>query len=222
MEVSKLPGDLRSYDTEQVKGRGKADLDQQDFLELMTAQLKTQDPFQPQDASKMMEQITQFGMVESIQDMNKQFSRVAAKMTSSEVLQSVSLLDRNVLVDSQQGYLEGEDGLEGMMELDSSSIGLTLSIADARGQLVRQIDLGPQPPGELEFTWDGRMDDGKMAPVGVYSVQAISKNADGSQAAHVWMAGRVSSVTPGDEENATMLELKGLGRVSLDDIKKVQ
>jgi hypothetical protein len=44
----------------------------------------------------------------------------------------------------------------------------TLDIVDARGRLVRRLWTGSLGPGTHRFHWDGRSDDGRPAPSGVY------------------------------------------------------
>src|SRR3546814_4995379 len=50
-------------------------LDQSDFLELMTAQLKNQDPFSPVDNTQMVAQMAQFSSVPGIAEMNSKIGR---------------------------------------------------------------------------------------------------------------------------------------------------
>jgi hypothetical protein len=59
---------------------------------------------------------------------------------------------------------------------------VTIKIYDKSGNLVRTADLGKKRPGEyftkeLAFQWDGRNDDGKKLPGGVYFC-AIEENGE--------------------------------------------
>ena len=223
MEIgTKIPDSVRSYDFDQVEGRGNAELKQEDFMEIMTAQLQTQDPFAPQGTEAMMEQMTQFSMVESVQAMTSEFSKVAEQMTSSEVLQAVQLLDREVLIDSNKSYLEPEGEISGLLEMDASASGVTISVQNAAGQLVRRIEMGPTAAGTIEFAWDGLDENGKQAVAGNYTINAQAQRADGSNSVQTWLSAKVAGVTPGAQNQPTQLELLGLSSISLDDIKKVR
>ncbi len=47
----------------------------------------------------------------------------------------------------------------------------TAEILDTRGQVVRRLTAAPQPAGQYRFDWNGKNDDGKMLPAGVYFVR---------------------------------------------------
>src|SRR3546814_6681017 len=55
-------------------------LDQSDFLELMTAQLKNQDPFSPVDNTQMVAQMAQFSSVAGIAEINSTLKAISDKL----------------------------------------------------------------------------------------------------------------------------------------------
>lgn len=55
-------------------------LGQQDFLRLMTSQLKQQDPFNPMDNQAMVAQMAQFSSVAGISEMNASLQSIATKL----------------------------------------------------------------------------------------------------------------------------------------------
>jgi len=58
---------------------------------------------------------------------------------------------------------------------------LTLTILDAHGRSVRTLDHDHATPGGLvRFRWDGKLNDGRLAPDGVYRVAADLTDADRS------------------------------------------
>jgi flagellar basal-body rod modification protein FlgD len=58
----------------------KTTLDQTDFLALMTAQLKNQDPTKPVDNSEYVAQMAQFSTVSGLQQSNTTLASIAAKI----------------------------------------------------------------------------------------------------------------------------------------------
>ncbi len=58
----------------------KTTLDQADFLALMTAQLKNQDPTKPVDNSEYVAQLAQFSTVSGITETNNALARIADKL----------------------------------------------------------------------------------------------------------------------------------------------
>lgn len=60
--------------------RGRATLDQSDFLKLMTSQMAMQDPFDPVDNKEMIAQMAQFSSLSGINEMAATLKTIAAKL----------------------------------------------------------------------------------------------------------------------------------------------
>ncbi|MCH3755850.1 hypothetical protein LZC13_09515, partial [Campylobacter coli] len=76
----------------------KTTLDQSDFLALMTAQLKNQDPLSPVDNTQMVAQMAQFSSVAGIIQMNTTLSGIATKLGGSSAADAMSYVGKTVLV----------------------------------------------------------------------------------------------------------------------------
>jgi len=74
----------------------------QDFLKILMAQLKYQDPMDPMKDKDFMAQMAQFSTVEQLLNLNKSFDSFAstqkASANSSEYTQGIALLGKNVEV----------------------------------------------------------------------------------------------------------------------------
>ena len=92
----------RTVETEQ---RDNDQLGQAEFLELMTAQLRFQDPLQPMENGDFLGQMAQFGTVSGINDLNNTFNSMSSSFQSNQALQASTLVGRRVLVPSQSGFL---------------------------------------------------------------------------------------------------------------------
>jgi flagellar basal-body rod modification protein FlgD len=64
------PGDETQYDTTTSSSSDPRALGEQDFLTLLVAQLRYQDPLNPMDNAEFMSQTAQFSMLEELQNMN--------------------------------------------------------------------------------------------------------------------------------------------------------
>src|SRR5688500_2262177 len=76
----------------------KDQLGQAEFLELMIAQLKNQDPFTAMDPSQFLGQLAQFGTVSGISEMKEAFGTLSDAMRSSQVLDGATMVGREVLL----------------------------------------------------------------------------------------------------------------------------
>jgi flagellar basal-body rod modification protein FlgD len=71
-----------------------------DFLKLLTAQLKMQDPSSPTDMTQMTNQMTQFSIVEQLMSLNESMT---AQKTATAQSQALSLLGKTVTWEAEDG-----------------------------------------------------------------------------------------------------------------------
>lgn len=209
---SELGLNLKSLD------RQADSLGQADFLKLMTTQLQNQDPLKPLESNEFLGQIAQFSTVSGIQGLQDSFTALSSSLTSSQSLQASGLVGRGVLYPSDIGYLDGEAGLSGGVELDSAGA-LVVEIVDASGQVVRRMDYGTQPAGTSYFNWDGKDASGEPLPSGSYAMRATINRGGATEAAPTLAAGLVQSVSFG--ANGLSLNLAGLGAIPFNDVRQI-
>src|SRR3954470_16845990 len=151
-------------------GTNKA-MGKEDFLKLLVAQLKNQDPLAPQDNTHFVAQLAQFSSLEQGMGVNDRLDKL--------MLQNQGLANSNIIsmvgqVATVKGSLITTDG-SGIgapvaFSLGRASDQTVVQIQNASGKVVRTLDLGARPPGITKVTWDGRNDDGTVQPAGTYAV----------------------------------------------------
>ncbi len=187
---------LRTYeDANRTTGRSKNDLGQEDFLELMVAQLRNQDPMAPMENGEFLSQMAQFGTVQGIGELQNSFESFSSSVSSGQALQAAGLIGHYVLADTDKGTLAEGGQLEGVINVPASSPSVKVKVYDDVGQLVREVDLGGQASGDMTFVWDGTDDDGNVMSAGAYRVTAEATYEGASEALNVMMGSQVSSVT---------------------------
>ncbi len=200
----------------------KSELGAEDFLKLMTMQLKNQDPFKPLDSGDFLGQLAQFGAVSGLKQLQTQFETLAGSIVSSQALQASSLLGRDVLINASSGYLEGGRSLEGAVDVPSGAQSVRVLIVDSSGQIVRTLDLGAQAPGLASFSWDGQTDSGAEAAPGRYSLRAQTYlNGKAMDAAQTLISAPVESVTLGAGQSGLSLSLRGLGDMPFSAVRRI-
>jgi len=204
-----------------LPSKHKTDLGAQDFMNLMMAQLKNQDPTKPMDSSAFLGQLAQFGSVSGINDLKTAFDDFSKSIYSNQALQASSLIGRTVLTPDGSGYLAQGGTLSGVFDLPASSPSVTLNVYGSNGQLVRQVPMGTQAAGEVKFQWDGLDADGNAAPPGTYTVAAEAQIDGTAQALGTMVAARVNSVNLGGGQSGLTLNLDGLGSMDFSSIKQI-
>ncbi len=201
--------------------RGNDDLGQEEFLTLMLEQFRNQDPLSPAESGEFLGQLAQFGTVNGIQELQQSFESLSESLFSDQALQASNLVGRQVLVPSNFAALEAEQEITGGIELPVSSPGVNLQITDSSGRLVRQLSLGPNPQGIAPFAWDGLDDTGNPAPPGAYRIEAQAVQSGVSESVPVFINAEVQSVTFGGSTGGVVLNVAGVGELTLDQIKQI-
>jgi flagellar basal-body rod modification protein FlgD len=203
-------------------GSKRNELGQEDFLKLMTAQLRNQDPTKPADNAEFMSQLAQFGTVTGIEDLKTELQNLAGSLVSNQTFQAAGMLGREVLIPATQGVLEQDGVIAGAVELPAAVSSLTIGIYDQAGQLVRNVGLGGQSAGMVAFDWDGLATDGTAVPPGRYEVRAEAISGGINEAYEVLIADTVQSVSLPAGGRALTMALAGLGEVDFSEIRQIR
>jgi flagellar basal-body rod modification protein FlgD len=190
-----------------------------EFLTLMTTQLKNQDPLKPLEGTEFVAQLAQFGAVSGIQQMQGSIETLAASLRSTQALNGATLVGREILAAADSiSHTEGV-AVRGEVDVPQGTSTLQIRITDSSGAVVREMTVSPTA-GTTTFTWDGLRDDGTIATSGNYGIEAIASVGGTSESLGVLMAGRVQSVTI-DNSGGLTLNTPALGAVSMAHVRRV-
>jgi len=207
--------------TQSSETKANDELGQSEFLELMTAQLRFQDPLEPMENGDFLAQMAQFGTVSGINDLNSSFSSMSAAFQSNQALQASTMVGRDVLVPGNQASLGTEGDLKMALDLDQPASKVLLNFTDASGQLVHRMDLGLQQAGLLNVNWNGLNSDGNRVNPGRYKVTAEVHQGDQVSAGSMLMTVQVESVTLGKAGQDLTLTVSDLGDINMNQIRKI-
>jgi len=198
------------------------ELGQEDFLTLMTTQLRNQDPFKPMENGDFMGQLAQFGAVSGIRDLQVAFQDLASSLYASQTLQAAGMVGHEVLVPGRHAELQPTGGISGAVDLPVSVANLSVGIYDPGGQLIRKIEMGVQPAGMPVFNWDGLTTDGEAVPPGRYEIRAEAVNGGTNEVFDVLIADTVQSVSLPPAGGSFTLELASAGETDFSDIRQIR
>lgn len=191
------------------------------FMTLLIAQLKNQDPLNPMENAELTSQLAQINTVSGIESLNDTLSGIAGQIEAGQALQATGLIGKGVMVPGER-ILVGEEGVTTPfgVELETGAHQLKATIIDGSGQPVRHFDLGPMQAGVESFVWDGSLDTGAVAPKGSYRVVVEALDAEGkAMVAQVLNYAVVNAVSTG---NPPLLDLGGVSaQVPLQDIRQI-
>ncbi|HBZ16166.1 flagellar hook assembly protein FlgD [Pantoea sp. NPDC088449] len=199
-------------------GNTSADLQNQ-FLNMLVAQLKNQDPTNPMDNSQLTTQLAQINTLSGIEKLNTTLGSISGQITTSQSLQSSTLIGHGVMINGSQVLVGSGTTTPFGVELATASTATSVTIKDSNGTTVRTIDLGKLSAGVHTFSWDGKLDDGSTAADGKYSVSLAASNGSTQLVAQPLNYAYVNGVSTTD--NTTKLDLGTMGSATLDEIRQI-
>src|SRR4051794_16850926 len=115
------------------------------FTTLLVAQIKYQNPLEPQDPSQFVSQLTQLSQMEALQSLNKQGGANAAMLESLQVLALGSQVGSQVTAKTDQIDI-GAEPVKGRFTLADSDTEVAMVLRSASGE-ERQLAFGTRSAG---------------------------------------------------------------------------
>ncbi|MBU0988227.1 MAG: hypothetical protein KKH68_13345 [Proteobacteria bacterium] len=166
------------------------------FLTLLIAQLRHQDPLNPMDSANFTAQLAQFSSVEQLYGMNDKLTGIQEALSTQNQQQDlVGLIGKNVKADDNTVLIEDGKVLSGAYSLKNSA-DVAILIRGDDGQQVRMLYPGVNAAGEHQVAWDGRDDEGNTVADGTYYFDVSARDEYGrSVAANTYVSGEVTGLT---------------------------
>jgi flagellar basal-body rod modification protein FlgD len=193
-----------------------------DFLTLMLAQLKNQDPTSPVDSNTFLTQLSQLSEVQGITQLNTSFTGLSSSLSGNQATQASSLLGHQALVTSSTlTSSTAGTAFTAAVAVPQTSSSVIVNILDSTGATVKQVSLGAQAAGTAGFSWDGTESNGSKAPAGTYTLAATVAGVPSSTAVATYVAGTVNSVTMGGGTTGLTVNVAGVGAVPYANVQEI-
>jgi len=127
-------------------------LGKDEFLKMLIAQLKHQDPLNPMDGTAFTAQLAQFSSLEQLQNINTQLSSFTKQQQSLSNTQAVNLIGREVLAKGDTIVAQGKP-VDLSYVLNSDAAQGLVRIYNANGELVDALTFKNQKQGMNTLTW---------------------------------------------------------------------
>jgi flagellar basal-body rod modification protein FlgD len=160
----------------QAAGGGKG-MGQDSFLKLLVAQLKNQDPLNPQQNYEFVAQLAQFSSLEQSVGINSRLDQLALQNQGLQNSQVVALVGKVATVKGNIVALKGQgQPVSISFKLDGAAKSANVVIRDQSGRTVRTLDVGARAAGNVTLAWNGQSDSGLPQPAGPYQVTVTAKS----------------------------------------------
>ena len=153
-------------------------LGQEDFLELLIAQLQHQDPLEPQSNTEFIAQLATFSSLEQQTMTNDKLDEVLTSTSDMQQLAAIDMLDQVVVAQSDNFYLNG-DQVDVGFYLPEDATSVTVNVLDEDDNVVATIERTDLDAGDHFLEWDGTDKEGNPLPEGEYGLEVEAYSAAG-------------------------------------------
>jgi flagellar basal-body rod modification protein FlgD len=194
---------------------GTQSLGKDEFMKLLLAQLKNQDPLEPMKGTDFAAQLAQFSSLEQLQNLNDTLSTQSVNQMTLGYSQSVNMIGKKAVANSGNTIKVDGQTAELNYGLASDAQTVTISVLDKSGKIVKTWDESAKTAGMNSMTWDC-----SGVEKGNYSYQITATDSFGaSVAADTMTTGMVTAVH--FRSNQILVTLNGID-VPLSNIVEVK
>ena len=178
---------VNSQVTSALSGTASAAVDQStlqnnfaQFLQLLTTQLKNQNPLDPLDTNQFTQQLVQFAQVEQQLKSNDQLSTLVSLQKTAQSTQALGFVGETVVVDGANATLANGSAKWSLNVPKPATVSVT--IQSTTGQTVFSGNY-TMNAGMQDFIWDGKSANGTQWPDGNYKMTLTAQDTAGQAVA---------------------------------------
>lgn len=205
------------------RGKSEAEKLGTNFMTLLVAQLKNQDPLKPIENTELTSQLAQINTVSGIDSLNETLKSINGQISAGQQLQAAGLIGRGVMIPGDR-VLVGNDGVTTPfgIELSRSASKVNVSIVSESGEVMRQFNLGAVTAGTETLVWDGLLTSGEAAAGGAYRVVVEAIDASDKAIDVTTLNYALVNAVSIDKANQPVLDLGGVqAPVGLGEVRQI-
>ena len=176
--IENLLGITNTVEVNNVKETEKDALGLDNFLKMLLAQLKNQDPLSPMEGADFSAQLAQFSSLEQLFNVNGNLEYIKTDLEGGNQFQALDFIGKEITAEGGMLSLAQGKTASGSLNLDRTAECAVL-ITDPEGFPVRKISLGVLKAGQHSFEWDGRGTAGDMLEPGNYGFDITAMDQHG-------------------------------------------
>jgi flagellar basal-body rod modification protein FlgD len=218
MAIQNVNAHLSGVGLGQAPEPAKKDLGEEEFLTLLMTQLGNQDPMNPMESAKFMDQLSAMNTVEQLMAANERLENLMMGLSSLNNQSSVGLVGKTIVARGDTVSHSSEEVTEFKFEVGEPVAKASITVKDSEGQIVDVIDVGATETGIQSLDWDGTGPEGVL-PDGDYTFEIHAQNEHGDPVeTRTYITGVVEEIR---FDNGYPMLVIGGDRVGLDAILRI-
>ncbi|MFK7795409.1 MAG: flagellar hook assembly protein FlgD [Gammaproteobacteria bacterium] len=196
------------------------ELGQEDFLQLIVAQIQNQDPFEPVENGAFIGQLAQFGTVDGVNNLNESFAEFSQGINSNQALNAAGLIGKSVQVEGNQVTVTEGEPVTAYVDSNGQAGTAEVQITNAAGIVIDTKQVILASSGLNSFTWNGLDQQGNQVPEGEYFLSATVLAGDSEVSLPTTVDTKVQSVNLANS-SAIELGLQTGDTILFDQVQKI-
>lgn len=156
-------------------------VNKEDFLRLLIAQLQNQDPLNPIENQEFVAELATFSSLEQQQSQTKLLEQIVAGQQSNATSQALSLIGKEATVIGNQFTFQPGEPVHFVFQAPQAGA-IPVQVTDASGRIVYNDVITATAAGEVAYDFDGQNAKGQTLTAGTYQISIGSTvDAEGNE-----------------------------------------
>lgn len=222
MNTIGIPAHLMASPEDTAQAGPKNKLGKEDFLKLLMAQMKQQDPLNPLKHEEFASQLAQFSSLEHLSNIGKGIEGLQTGMSSETKLQALGMIGKEIKASGNEvELLSGESVALNYKHVDRVTP-VKASVYGSDGKVVREISI-TRGDTKGQIQWDGLNQAGQPVAAGKYTfrIQGVSTQGQAEELS-AEMSGKVVGVDMNGRDPLLVVQTPaGKTHVKIDRISSI-
>jgi len=192
---------------------------QKNFLTLLVAQIKNQDPTDPLKNTELTSQLAQINTASGIERLNNTANKLSHQIQKNQNIQLSSLIGHHVMIHNKTIVHTQNVPTKFGIELIGNATSVQIQITDKNKKVLYIKNLKDTKADIYNFFWDGKDLDNKSVMTGKYDISVIAKNEDQDVPVNSLSEALVNSVI--FSSNNPVIDLGTEGNVIFSEIYEI-
>ena len=169
--------------------------------------------------AEFIAQMAQFSTVTGITEMGAELKGIAEQLGEFRIATAANLLGNSVMIPGNYARPDENGEIHGMLDLPSASGQTNLTFSNEAGDVLHQMQLGPQASGLVGFAWSdvpqSVLDSGDAV-----RIEAFADMGKGMESLTPSIFAEILAASTGDGMTGVMLDVRDYGEVRAADVRK--